>query len=327
VWGSPEFDDTANEAYFEQAKYLPADTVLRALLSGLASLRLGTVQPFMNLAIGLPIAFAALALLGAYRPRALVLALFLGLSLACVTTIQWAERHAFHIALVSFLVIAGAIELGLRLAASRRGNAPSPLPTRRRLLASAGVLLALLVGAVGVWGIATVVQDRRIDDYLAKLEREPRTPVRASAKRTGAETVLPLTRDHVETWDGVPANRTALLRVAVGPCASQSAALNLRYDAPDPYFDYTTRMPVQADAGAVWYVLAYQIADTWPSALELAGAPGCSLQADYVKPRDLPILLNVVVDGKTRDGPRHATPDIKHLLIGRGYVSERPATQ
>jgi hypothetical protein len=327
IWGSPEFDDTANEAYFEQAKHLPADTVLRALLSGLASLRLGTVQPFMNLAIGLPIAFAALALLGAYRPRALILALFLGLPLACITAVQFAERHAFHIALVSFLVIAAAIELGLRIVASRRGDAPSPLPPRRRLMASAGVLLALLVGAVGVWGVATVVQDRWMDDYLATLEREPRTPVPGTVTRDGADSVLPLTRDQVETWEGVPTNRSALLRVAVGPCASQSAAVTLRYDAPDPYYDYTTRMPVHADAGAVWYVLAYQVADTWPSALELAGAPGCSLQADYVKPRNLPILLNVVVDGKTRDGPRHATPDLKHLLIGRGYVSERPATQ
>jgi hypothetical protein len=326
-WGSTEFDDTANDAYFDQAKYLPADTVLRAGFSGLASLRLGTVQPFTNLVLGLPIAFAALALLGARRPRALVFALFLGLPLACVTTVQWDERHAFHIALVSFLVIAAGVELGLRMVANRRGDAPSPLPTRRAAMASAGALVALIIAAVGVWGVAVVVQDERVADYLTTLESEPRTPVPAFARRAGTTTVLPLARDYVETWDGVPDNRSSLLRVAVSECSASSAALTLRYDAADPYYDYTTRVQVQPSGGALWYVVAPQISGAWPSALELAGAPGCTLRADRVTPRELPILLNVVVDDETRDGPLHATPDLKHLVMGSGYVSDRPATQ
>jgi hypothetical protein len=317
AWGSPVFDDTANEAYFEQAKHLPADTILRAELAGLASLRLGTVQPFKNLLIGLPIAFAALALLGARRPRALILVLFLGLPLATITTVQWHERHAFHIALASFLVIGAAVEIGLRVLANRRGNGPPyPWPSRRAFATSAGALGVLIVGAIGVWGAAMVVQDQRVDDYLAKLEREPRTPVPGSATSSGDVTVLPLARDYVDSWEGVDNNRSSFLRVSVGPCSAASADLTLRYDAPDAYYDYTKTVQVQPEAGALWYVVAPAINDTRPSAIELAGAPGCSLRADSVTPRDLPILLNVVVDGNTRDGPRHATPDLMHLLTG-----------
>jgi hypothetical protein len=309
---TPEAAEDADTVYREQAEFLPADTMLRAALAGIASLRLGAPGPLGGLVLGLPILFAVLVLLGARRPRALAVVLLLVVPVAGVTALQWNLRHAFHVALAGILVFAALIELGLRLRERR-----FQWPTRRALGLTAGFLAATVVLGLGGYAVLRAAQDARVDDYLAQLERQPRSPATSEAEARGEVTVLPLPASWVRTWDGAGEERSAMLRVEAAGCGSPSGTLTLRYTADQPIYDLTQQVSVEPRSGAVWYVVAPVFAPGRPTAVELAGAPGCTLDVERVRPRDLPLLLNVLLDGRTRADPGYATADTRLLLLGR----------
>jgi hypothetical protein len=335
--GTPQFDEAANSLYSAESGFLSADTALRAAAAMIEGFRLGAALqtpgdqpwpiPLADGLLGLLILIAALALLGARSPRALAVAIILGGGLGAVTAVQFHERHAFHLAVVAPLIVAGLVELGWRAYGRRRGDTEtsgSHLPTWRQLGISTGALVLIGLVAVGIYAVLAARQDSRIDGYLRDLESSPRSPLPGQATLRDGVTVLPISRDAVARWDGMGGSHSALLRISVDGCMATNPLVTLRYAAPIPFLDFTTSMPLSRSGRedpATWYVVAVathipgvlwtgrdEVLRTRPAAVELSDAPGCTLRAERVFPQNLPVLLNVVRDDATRDAPRHLVP-------------------
>jgi tetratricopeptide (TPR) repeat protein len=175
----PESETAKRDLLVRFARMFPGDMIVRAYAAVLQALHGVPAWPSTQHAGFVFMAAAAFAIMAAYQPCTALLALFLLLYCAGVTSLQYSQRHAFHLAFLGYwpgLFLANHA-LRLVLPSQRRRYAQLlkhprfgwKAPLARAVLAPIAVLL-VLASAVGA---ARLVQAHSVRSLMHTVQSAP----------------------------------------------------------------------------------------------------------------------------------------------------------
>src|SRR6185436_10541665 len=234
--------------------------------------------------------FLALAVIAAAAVRSVRLGLFAGwmmLVLAGNASLQFAERHVFHLEVLP--VLAGLI--AIRIAVRRT------LPKRSEVLRFAGtaavVVACLVVTTAGLRAYQGAHLRRMLDQYVGV----PRVAVQPSWTDTGAGTWR-------ATWQSAPGDYYVI--EFDGAADGALPAMELHYAAASRDTDYTRIVPIVDRPGVNRiFVPTYGERGLWEfSALEVTASLKSRIRGiqRVTHPESLPFLLDLRLDESWRNG-------------------------
>lgn len=295
--------DAATRGYWEQIiRHFPADILTRALGASNYVLNLPFRQPSLDFLTppfskfpgvgaifeylstlngwGLVLGAVLVGAAGAQSARLGVFAVWMVLALTGYSSLQFQERHFFHLEIIP---VVGAL-LALRLIARRR------LPSRMQFARFAAAILAMAVAVGTSLGILRAYQSMHLKRVFQEYADAPRHAVPPVFSETGHGTW------HM-TWDESSATRAPAAdyyEIEFGGAAGPPASwLDFRYEGVAP--DYARTTPMSA-GGDRMFVPAYGDPPVRAfQGLELSSGAKRRLRGIYRidSPERLPLLLTL----------------------------------
>jgi hypothetical protein len=248
---SAEYDQASRAYFLDIARRAPADLLTRGYASILRILDLplywwggpstgvdvdafswrGRILRYFTGSFTLAV-LATVALIGATSRRLGVFVLLFVLYFGALPSIQFSNRHFFHLEFIGWWAIVFLLWYGLRWWRTRAERGGEPAHSRLLFRSAQFAAVALIVAALPL-PVLRAYQDRQMATLTAGLLDAPRVAVDVSRQADGYVEVIA---------DAAPADlmRTAYLDLRLDPTACGKAfRIGLRYDTRDPFYDFS----------------------------------------------------------------------------------------